>query len=186
MLRRLLITGYKPHELGIFDNKHLGIGYIKKAIKKRLIAFIEEGAACEWVIISGQLGVELWAADVIFELKHEYPQLKLAIITPFLDQEKNWQEEKQEYYRGIVARADFVTSVTKKPYEGPWQFKAKNAFLLDNTDGMLVVYDEEKEGSPRYIVAEAKRRSEAEDYFFTTISALDLQAIVEEEQANDF
>jgi uncharacterized phage-like protein YoqJ len=42
LLRRLLITGYKPHELGIFNSKHPGIDYIKKAIKKRLIAFMEE------------------------------------------------------------------------------------------------------------------------------------------------
>ncbi|MGQ0421609.1 SLOG family protein, partial [Bacillus sp. HC-Mk] len=27
----------------------------------------------KWLIISGQLGVELWAAEVVFEMQVEYP-----------------------------------------------------------------------------------------------------------------
>ncbi|UZM99780.1 SLOG family protein [Lysinibacillus sp. MHQ-1] len=34
MLTRIMITGYKPHELGIFNDKHPGIGIIKKGIGK--------------------------------------------------------------------------------------------------------------------------------------------------------
>lgn len=186
MYRRIVITGYKPHELGIFDPKHAGIRYIKKAIRKRLVSYIEDGLECEWIIVSGQLGVELWAAEVVLGLKEDYPHLKLAVLTPFLEQESKWQEEKQIQYRNLLAAADFVTSITKRPYEGPWQFKAKNAFLLEHSDGLLAVYDEEKEGSPRYIVAEAKRRSETGAYFYAAISAYDLQMVVEEEQENEF
>ena len=36
----------------------------------------------------GQLGVEIWAAEVVMELQMEYPHLKYAVITPFLEQEK--------------------------------------------------------------------------------------------------
>ncbi|GAA3327349.1 hypothetical protein GCM10020331_066930 [Ectobacillus funiculus] len=51
-----------------------------------MTAFLEEGL--EWVLISGQLGVELWTAEVVFELQMEYPDLKLAVFTPFLEQEE--------------------------------------------------------------------------------------------------
>lgn len=40
-------------------------------IKKKLIDLIEDGL--EWVLISGQLGVELWAAEVVIDLKNQYP-----------------------------------------------------------------------------------------------------------------
>ena len=53
----------------------------------------------------------------------------------FLDQEKNWNEAKQEKYEMILAQADFVTSLTKRPYEAPWQFIEKNEFFLKNSDG---------------------------------------------------
>ena len=87
-MKRLVVTGYKQHELGIFDDQHPGIEYIKKAIKSRFLDLLDEGL--EWVIVSGQLGVEAWAVEVVIELKEIYPELKYAVITPFLEQEKNW------------------------------------------------------------------------------------------------
>ncbi|WP_192598150.1 SLOG family protein [Sporosarcina limicola] len=180
MLKRLVITGYKQHELGIFDEQHPGIQFIKKALNKRLSTLLDEGL--EWVILSGQLGVETWAAEVVIELKKEYPQLKYAVITPFLDQEKNWNDTRKENYHSIVAKADYQISLTKKPYEAPWQFIEKDKFFMRNSDGILIVYDEENEGSPKFVKKAAERYAENSDYQVLTITADDLQAIMEEEQ----
>ncbi|MDS8740888.1 SLOG family protein, partial [Streptococcus pneumoniae] len=95
------------------------------------------------VILSGQLGVETWAAEAVIELQEEFPQLHFAILTPFEDQEKNWNEAKQEKYEFLLSQADFHRSLTNKPYEAPWQFVEKNKFFLRNSDGILLVYDEE-------------------------------------------
>lgn len=179
-LTRLVITGYKPHELGIFDQKHPGINYIKKAIEKQLVVLLEQGL--EWVIVSGQLGVETWAAEVVLELKYSYPHLRLAVITPFLEQEKNWNETKKEQYYSITGNADYVVSLTKRPYEAPWQFIEKDRFLLRNSDGILIVYDEENEGSPKFMKRTAEKHAVSKSYTLLTINADDLQMIVEEEQ----
>lgn len=179
MIARLLLTGYKAHELGIFNPKHPGIEIIKKALKKQIIQLAEENL--EWVIINGQLGVELWGAEVVMELKENFPNLKLAILPPFEDHEKNWNEQNQEYYNSIKDLADYVNIISKRPYAGPWQFKASSAFLLDHSDAMLIVYDEEKEGSPKYIFEDAKKRHNQEDYLYIQINAYDLQVIAEEE-----
>ncbi|UQZ86564.1 hypothetical protein SK3146_05857 [Paenibacillus konkukensis] len=179
-MKRVLITGYKASELGIFSLKHPGIAIIKKAIKKRLLSLVDEGL--EWAIVSGQWGVELWAAEAALELREDYPQLQLAVITPFLQQEEKWSDEKKELYSGIMQRADYVNSVTKTAYDGPWQFREKNKFLLRNSDGILLLYDEEKEGSPKFIKEQALKLAERTDYRLLTITADDLQNIVEEEQ----
>ncbi|MCU9613403.1 DUF1273 domain-containing protein [Caldibacillus lycopersici] len=179
MVKRLVITGYKQHELGIFDNKHPGIAIIKKAIERELLKQIDEGL--EWIILSGQLGVETWAAEVIMDMQMEYPQLKYAIITPFLDQEKNWNEAKQETYEEILMNADFHTSLTKRPYEGPWQFIEKNKFFLRNSDGLLLIYDDENPGSPKYLKELATQYAETTDYQLFIINSYDLQVIAEEE-----
>lgn len=187
MVKRLLVTGYKAHELGIFNDTHPGIPIIKQAIKNQLLTLIEEGL--EWIILSGQQGVETWAAELIVEMKNTFPHLKYAIITPFLDQEKNWNELKQEKYRSLLFQADYETSLTKKPYEAPWQFIEKNKFLIRNTDGMLIVYDEENEGSPKFIKKLAEQYAEKENYSLFIIDAYDLQMIAEEiaeETRNDF
>lgn len=181
-MKRLVITGYKQHEIGVFDEKHPGVAFIKKALENHLIQLIDDGL--EWVILSGQLGVETWAAELVIDLKVDFPQLKYAIITPFLDQEKKWNDTKQEKYREICEKADFHTSVTKKPYEGPWQFIEKNKFIIRNSDAMLIVYDEENEGSPKFMKELAQKYAERQDYHIISISADDLQLIAEEEQLN--
>lgn len=82
------------------------------------------------MLISGQLGIELWAAEVVFDLQVEYDELKLGILTPFLEQEEKWNEDNKEYYEYIVSSADFVDSITKRKYDNPNQFRLKNEFLF--------------------------------------------------------
>jgi len=182
MIKRLVLTGYKQHELGVFDEKHPGIKYIKKALENRLIPLVDDGL--EWIILSGQLGVETWAAELIIEMKTTYSQLKYAIITPFLEQDQKWNESKREKYRMICEKADFHTSVTKRPYEGPWQMIEKNKFIIRNSDGLLIVYDEENEGSPKFLKELAVKYGEKHDYPILSITADDLQLVAEEEQQN--
>ncbi|MFT4414167.1 DUF1273 domain-containing protein [Fredinandcohnia humi] len=186
MTKVVAITGYKPFELGIFGQNHPGIGYIKKALRKHLISLIEDGL--EWVIISGQLGVELWGAEVTLELQELFPELKLAVITPFLNQEENWNETNKEYYEYILSQADYVNSITNRKYDNPSQFRLKNTFFLEKSDALLILYDDEKSGSPQYMYREAIKRAENGRYKLLKINAYDLQAIVEEEQLtfNDF
>ena len=141
LIKTIFITGYKPHELGIFNDNHVGIGIIKRAIENHLRTLLDDGL--EWVVISGQQGVETWAGQVVLELKNEFPELKYSLITPFLEQEKNWNEHKQATYSHILQNADFVTIVTKRPYEAPWQFIEKDKFIIENTDAALLIYDYE-------------------------------------------
>jgi uncharacterized phage-like protein YoqJ len=175
------LTGYKSFELGIFKKDDKAIHYIKQALRKELLSLLDEGL--EWVTISGQLGVELWGAEVVFELREEYPDLKLAVLTPFLNQEKNWNENNKEYYDMILAQADFVNSVSKEPYKSPQQFRNRNLLFLNKSQFLVILFDEEKEGSPKYFYQEAVKYKESNPHFeIRTISFHDLQWVVEEEQ----
>ncbi|MFH7819392.1 SLOG family protein [Neobacillus thermocopriae] len=180
MIKVLAISGYKPFELGIFKNNDPAVYYIKAAFKKALQSKIDEGL--EWILISGQLGAELWAAEVVLDLKVQYPDLKLAIITPFLEQEASWNDNNQEWYHTILAQADFVNSVTKKKYENPWQLRLKNQFMIEKSDGLLLLYDQDKEGTPKYIFELGLKYQENNEYPIDLITFYDLQMIVEEEQ----
>lgn len=179
-MKRVLITGYKASELGIFSLKHPGIPIIKQAIRKQLAQLLDDGL--EWIIVSGQWGVELWAAEVALELRADYPSLRLAVITPFLEQDENWNGEKKKAYRYVIQNADYVNSVSKSKYSGPWQFKEKNTFLLRNSDGIILVYDEEQAGSPKFIKEQVLQLADSQAYPIITITAYDLQNIADEER----
>ncbi len=182
-MKTVFITGYRPHELGIFNDTHPGVEIIKTAIANSLRILLDEGL--EWVVVSGQQGVETWAIDAVHDLKKDFPHLKYSIITPFLEQEKNWNEMKQLKYNEMMAGADYVTSITKRPYEAPWQFIEKDKFIINNTDGMLIVYDEENEASPKYVLSLVEKYREKNDYELYKINAYDLQIIAEEMQRGD-
>jgi uncharacterized phage-like protein YoqJ len=183
MLKVVVVTGYKAHELGIFDPKHEGVKIIKKVLNKRLTELIEQGL--QWVLISGQTGVELWAAECVIKLKEEYKDIKLGVLTPFLNQENKWKTETQDIYKEILAQADYVDAISKKEYENPGQLKAKNQFLINKSDGLLVLYDEDKEGSPIYYLNEANKKKKGGSYEILFITPMDIQFAAEEDMEED-
>lgn len=187
-MKNLLVTGYRAHELGIFDQKHKGIVYIKKAIESRLLPLIGEGL--EWVLTPGQYGVDLWACEVVIELKRKHPQLKLGIIAAYENPEEKWKEDKQDYYRGILKDVDYYGKVSNQPYNGVWQLKARDDLLLRKSDGILLFYDEDAgEASPKFMKQRALRRHEADGYLYMSLTAEDVQGVADEllqEAAFDF
>jgi uncharacterized phage-like protein YoqJ len=183
IMQILTVTGYKAHELGIFKNDHQGVYFIKKAFKQRLIPLVEEGL--EWVLISGQLGVELWCAEAVYEVQVENPDVKVAVLTPFLEQESKWKEDTKEYYESILAQADFVDSISKRPYDNPAQLKMKNQFLIEKSNGLLVFYDEGRPGSPKFYIEEAtKRKNTDPNYQIISITFDDINFIIQDEMSD--
>ncbi|GIP39824.1 UPF0398 protein YpsA [Paenibacillus sp. J31TS4] len=179
-MNNLLVTGYRAHELNIFDDKHPGIRYIKKAIQSRLRPLLDEGL--EWVLTPGQYGVDLWACEAALELKADYPHLKVSILSAYANPEEKWKEEKQEYYRNLTRRVDFYGLVSKQPYSGVWQLRARDELLLRKSEGALLVYDEEAaEGSPKYMKAAALKKQAEGDYRYIAITLEEIQSIADEE-----
>ena len=91
----LLITGYKSFELGVFKDKDPKVNIIKKAIKRDLKRFLDEGV--DWMIFTGNLGFEFWALEVAKELQKDYPlrrryfHLKHTVRIGVKLTKKNWQ-----------------------------------------------------------------------------------------------
>lgn len=92
---------------------------------------------------------------------------------------KEVERENQEQYEAVLAASDFTESLTHRPYESPVQFKQKNRFFIEKADGLLILYDEEREGSPVYMLNEAKG-SGKRDFPIYTITMDDLRVTVEE------
>lgn len=137
------------------------------------------------MLTPGQYGVDLWACEVVLELKKTYHHLKLSIITAFQNPEEQWKEDKQEYYRTILQGVDYYGAVSKQPYIGPWQFTARDDLLLRKSDGILLVYDEDAaEGSPRFVKEKAVKKQQNEDYTIISVTSEDIQSIAEDERMN--
>ncbi|WP_345239031.1 DUF1273 domain-containing protein [Pontibacillus salipaludis] len=181
-MRVITVTGYKPMEMGIFKVDDPNIVFVKETLRRRLIPLIEEGV--EWVLISGQMGVELWACEVLLALKEQY-NVHVGIFPPFNNQESRWPEAQQEEYRRLSEEVDHVQALYNKDYDGPYQFRAKDQWLLDKTDGCLILYDEETGGSPGYFLEKAKNYQEEHDYSIFYVTPFDIDDTVREMQMED-
>ncbi|GAA0440172.1 DUF1273 domain-containing protein [Lentibacillus halophilus] len=174
-MKVLAVTGYKPMELNIYKPDDDRIKYIKAALESRLVGFIEDGL--EWVIISGKMGVEQWAGEVALSLRESY-DLKLAVIPPFEHQDERWPEHIQHVYQELISSADFFRPLYKGRYSGPYQYRTCNQWLIDKSDGCLLLLDDEFHGSNRYFYQETQ--SHADDYPIYLITPSDLEDAVED------
>lgn len=179
-MRRIFLSGYKSFELGIFDQEDKRVEFIKKAIEKRILELIDNGL--EWVLISGQYGVELWGAEVVLNLKKLGYEINLCVIPPFENQETRWPEPVQQKYNEIIGLADFYQPLFKGDYKGSFQFSKKNKWLADKSDGCLLLMDEENPESNKFFLNAAKNVQKQKEYPILLITPFDLEDIVSEIQ----
>ncbi|MUV37299.1 UPF0398 protein [Lentibacillus sp. JNUCC-1] len=175
----MAVTGYKPMEMNIFKEDDPRISFVKQALQKRLVSLIENGL--EWVLVSGQMGVELWTAEVVLELKEQY-EVQLGVIPPFETFAERWPEPLQEKLQMITDQADFYKPLYKGAYVAPYQFRARDVWLADKSDGALILLDEDFPGSTRFFLEVAQN---TENYPIQTITPADIDDAVEEMRMTD-
>lgn len=180
----LAVTGYKPHELGIFNEKHDHLPFLKYALKKKLVQLIE-AYDIRWIITSGQPGVELWAAEAAIQLKNDYPQLQVATLAPFYNQEERWSDPIKNLYQQIWRHSDYTDYITKRNYENPMQLKQKNQFIIDKSDVFLVLFDEYTEGSPAYYLSYARKKRKVMDYPIIYLTPDEIEEVIRDRQQED-
>lgn len=171
-MNTILVMGYSNFELGIFDEKDPRILVIKKAVKRHFSHCLENNL--KWIIFTGSLGFEYWALQVAKDLQKEYA-FQIGTLFDFENHGQNWNEANQQKLLEFK-NVDFVKYAYEQ-YENPGQFREYNQFLLENTDGSFVFYDEEKESKLKYQI---KKMKNMPDYELNFLDFETLQEIYEE------
>ncbi|MCC5895479.1 MAG: DUF1273 domain-containing protein [Alkalibacterium sp.] len=172
-MKNLYVSGYRSYEVSIFTEDDPKLHYIKLFFEKRLTDYIHDGL--EWVIISGNIGTELWVGQVVLKLKKDYPDLKLAILLPYTGFQSKWNEKNQALFNSIVEKADYLNYTSNSAYSNPSQLKNHQDFIMRNTDGCLLFYDTEHEGKVKFYYDKAKSFQESTTYEIDLVSFDELQ-----------
>ena len=141
---RLWVTGYRSYELGIFNDNDPKAAVIKYCLENNLNSLLEKGL--EWVITGGQLGTEQWALEVAEKIAMTNFELKTSLMYPFSEFGNNWKEDKKIKLKELEENCDFSAKVSSRPYESPQQLRNYQRFMLEHTEGCLLLYDKENEG----------------------------------------
>ena len=151
-------TGHRPESFIFgYDEDNPICMALKIALQREIINAVEKGVT---VFYSGvALGVDIWAAEEIINLKRNRKDIRLVGAVPFEGQEKSWTDEQKERYANVIANCDEVVTVSEK--RGRGAFLKRDRYMVDNADMVIAVYNRMKANSGtgytvRYAVGEGR------------------------------
>ena len=120
---------------------------ISKHLEDTLVKLIEQGY--RYFGAGGALGFDTLAAQVVLRLRERYPQIRLILVLPCLNQTRGWPQADIDIYEEIKRCADKVTYTSEHYFRGCMQ--KRNRHLADNSS-RCICFLTEKTGSTFYIV----------------------------------
>ena len=137
---RVCFTGHRPQKLTRHERQV--IKDLEAAIKKAI-------ADGHNVFISGMApGVDIWAAEIVLQLRDKGADIKLICAIPFEGFEKRWPEWEGRY-NAIMEKADLVRFICKGNVRGSHQIR--NEWMVDHSARVIAVFSGEKSGTKNTI-----------------------------------
>ena len=138
-------TGHRlqslPFRFNEKDERCVKLREVLKAEIERLI--VDEKAAH---FISGMaLGVDQICAELVLELKEQYPHITLECAIPCEEQAVKWRENQRDRYFGIAERCDKETLI-QRHYDKDCMHK-RNRYMVDESDIVLAVWNGRPSGT---------------------------------------
>lgn len=131
-------TGHRPRSFPWKgDETAPGCALLKKTLAEQIKLLADRGVT-DWLSGMAQ-GVDLWAAEIVLDLKEKNPALRLHCILPCEGQERKWMASEQEQYRSILRQADEVIYVNRE-YSANCMLE-RNRWLVDHSSVLLAVYN---------------------------------------------
>ena len=90
--KRVAFTGYRPQKMPFgFDEQDERCVDFKKRLRDTIESFIWQGY--QHFISGGALGMDMYAAEAVLDLKKQYPEIMLEMVSPFDTQAAKWAPE---------------------------------------------------------------------------------------------
>jgi uncharacterized phage-like protein YoqJ len=80
------------------------------------------------------IGYDLMVADLCVEM-----QIPFIACLPFNGQEAYWSVYDRKHYNDLLAKADKIEVINRGSFAS-WKYQARNVWIVDNSDKMLVCY----------------------------------------------
>ena len=128
---------------------------LKVAVRLREIIAEQIKTGVVFYGAGGARGFDSLAAQIVPEMKKEYPQLRLILVLPCEDQTREWRSEDIAVYEDIMRRSDKVVYVSRE-YTPDCMHK-RNRHLVDHS-GTCICYLTRSTGGTAYTVDYARKR----------------------------
>lgn len=139
MKKVVCFTGHRPSKFSFGYNEN-NIELIK--LKALLINEIEKLYLLGYkIFLTGcAMGVDIWCAEIVLDLKRKFTDIELYCIIPFENQSEKWKQEYKLRYNYILENCN-QQILLQKEYTKDCYLK-RNKFLIDKANIIIGVYDE--------------------------------------------
>mgnify|MGYP001859865645 CR=1 FL=1 len=144
MKKNVSFTGHRPSKFSFGYNEN-SVECIK--LKALLINEIEKLYLLGYkTFLTGcAMGVDMWGAEIVLDLKKKFDDIKLFCIIPFENQCERWQEDYKKRFNYIIENCT-QKIILQKEYDSDCYFK-RNKFLVKHSTVIISVYDEKHSNS---------------------------------------
>lgn len=138
----ICFTGHRPARLGGYAPNP-----IQNWVKQSLNDVIQKPINKEinWFVSGGALGVDLWAAEIVIEIKKQGKPVNFCIAKPFPSQASRWKEEAKAAYNNIIRKSDKIIEVSGGGFAA-WKMHKRNRWMVDHSKYVIAVWDQVKKG----------------------------------------
>ena len=135
-MKTCCFTGHRPQKLGYGKNS-IQCDELKSKLEELIIELIEMEAVTHF--ISGvALGVDTYAANIVLNLKTQYPDITLECAIPCENQAEKWNERDRDVYYDLISKCDEETLLQQKYTADCMQ--RRNEYMVDNSDFVIAVW----------------------------------------------
>lgn len=135
-LHRCCFTGHRPEKLNTSEKE------VKAALRKQIDQAVHDGFT---VFITGMArGVDLWAAEIVLDLRKRNKEIRLICAIPHDGFEARWSPSWQELYRYVLAEADLTRVISKGYHTGVYQ--VRNEWMVNHSTRVIAVFNGQPSG----------------------------------------
>lgn len=135
---RCAFTGHRPMKMPFdYNEEDPRCIDFKRRLRDTIEMLIWQGYT--HFLSGGAMGMDMYAGEIVLELRQQYPWIALEIAVPFDDQATKWPPEYRKRYQTITDNADIITCVNHE-YTKRCMFD-RNRYLIDNADLLVAAYD---------------------------------------------
>lgn len=130
-LHRCCFSGHRPEKLNEPEAD----------IKQWLSAQIDSAIAAGYTtFVSGcAMGVDIWAAQIVFQKKQQNPSLRLIAATPWPGFSNKWSIDWQVQYSDLLKNADLIVPVSNHYHKGV--FQQRNEWMVDHCNRVIAYFN---------------------------------------------
>ena len=148
-MKTCAFTGHRPQHLpfGMNENDERCTD-LKETLKEQIINLIEKEDVTHF-ITGMALGIDLYAAEIVLDLKARYPNITLESAIPCETQAVKWSMAQRERYYDIAAQCDKETML--QSHYSPDCMDKRNCYMVDHADFIIAVWDGRPSGTGKTV-----------------------------------